>query len=58
MFGAWQDDKLIAFISCHQSPDVWTLDIMRSRSDIPSGTMHALAWFAIETAKNEGLTTF
>ncbi|WP_366513893.1 phosphatidylglycerol lysyltransferase domain-containing protein [Planktotalea sp.] len=34
------------------------MDIMRNCSNLPAGTMHALVWFAIERAKDKGLSTF
>lgn len=58
VFGAWQDDTLVAFISCHKSADIWVLDLIRARANLPSGTIHALVWHAIEAAKSDGCQRF
>lgn len=58
VFGAWQDGDLIAYISCHRGAEVWALDIMRHRRDVPNGTMHALVWRAIEQAQDSGCAQF
>ena len=58
VFGAWQNDRLIAFISCHKTSEAWTLDLMRSSADASDGTMHALVWAAIKAAKHQQCETF
>jgi phosphatidylglycerol lysyltransferase len=58
VFGASQNDRLIAFISCHKTSEAWTLDLMRSSADASDGTMHALVWAAIKAAKNQQCKTF
>lgn len=58
LFAAWQGDQLLAFISCHQSQGTWALDVLRSRPDVVSGTMHALVWFALQAAKTQGCRRF
>ena len=58
LIGAYSGEDLIAFVSCHQSADTWTLDLMRSHRDVPAGTMYALVWNAIENARKAGCETF
>ncbi|MGB7316536.1 MAG: phosphatidylglycerol lysyltransferase domain-containing protein [Planktotalea sp.] len=58
IFGAYNDGRLIAFITCHASSDAWALDLMRSDANVPSGTMHALVWHAIEAAKAQECASF
>lgn len=58
VFGAFQGGQLIAYITCHTSPSIWTLDLMRAQAKIPAGTMHALVWYAIETARKSGTVQF
>lgn len=58
VFGAFKDDDLVAFITCHQSPDAWTLDIMRSQGAVSGGTMYALVWKAIKTAQKQNCSKF
>ncbi len=53
VFGAFQNDHLVAFVSCHKGFETWTLDIMRNRANLPSGTMHALVWAAICEAREK-----
>ncbi len=45
----------IAFASFHQGPAQWTLDLMRHRMDVPSGTMHLLVQTAIDDAVRNGV---
>ena len=47
--------KLLAFVSFHVVSGEWALDLMRSRSNIPNGTMHALIHRAIEDAAHSGV---
>jgi phosphatidylglycerol lysyltransferase len=49
-FRAWQEDRIVAFMSFHASVDEWTLDIMRHFDDVPDGTMQALVRAAIAAA--------
>ncbi len=58
VIGAWQRGRLIAYISCHQGVDSWALDLLRAEPDVPSGTMHALVWYAAQMAKNDGYSNF
>lgn len=58
VFAAYKDGKIIAFISCHHGPNAWALDLMRAQAGIPNGTMHALVWYAITTARHETCQTF
>ncbi len=47
--------ELLAFVSFHVVSGEWTLDLMRSRTDIPNGTMHALVHRAIVDAAVAGV---
>jgi len=58
VFTAWQDKTMIAFITCHQSPECWTLDIMRSATNAPDGTMYALVHQALIAAKEQHCERF
>ncbi len=51
LFGAWQNGRLIGFITAHQSPERWTLDLMRCEPNAAQGTMYALVNHAIGAAK-------
>ncbi len=50
VFLAWQDTRLIGFVSFHTNAQEWCLDIMRTSADAPDGTMHSLIHQAIEKA--------
>jgi phosphatidylglycerol lysyltransferase len=52
VFCAWQDARLVGFVTFHRSRAEWCLDLMRACDDAPDGTMHALvhAAFAEATA--------
>ncbi|MEL6418827.1 MAG: phosphatidylglycerol lysyltransferase domain-containing protein [Pseudomonadota bacterium] len=52
------EDRVVAFITCHQSTQEWCLDLMRSTSDAPDGTMHALVDTAIKHADGAGAARF
>ncbi len=50
VFLAWQDDRLVAFITLHENRREWTLDLMRQDPQAPDGTMHLLLCAAINSA--------
>ena len=54
VFLAWHRGRLIAFLSLHDSPGEWTLDLLRSLPGSPDGTMHALLAAAIDAAREAG----
>lgn len=47
---AWQSGRLVAFASFHMGRTEWTLDLMRSGTRVPDGTMQALVAAAIAQA--------
>ena len=49
------ENRLVAFATFHCVQSEWTLDLMRSRDDMPNGTMHALVDAAIKDAKMIGV---
>ncbi|MGJ8627829.1 MAG: phosphatidylglycerol lysyltransferase domain-containing protein [Sulfitobacter sp.] len=51
VFLAYHQNRLVGFVSFHQTDHQWCLDLMRSTSDAPSGTMHALIVQALQHAK-------
>lgn len=55
VFLAWHRGRLIAFLSLHDSPGEWTLDLLRSLPGSPDGTMHALLAAAIDAAREAGI---
>ncbi|PRZ47173.1 phosphatidylglycerol lysyltransferase domain-containing protein [Tritonibacter scottomollicae] len=55
-FLAWQEERLIGFITFHRAADEWCLDLMRQLPGAPDGTCHALLRAAIETARDAGVT--
>lgn len=55
VFLATHQGRLIAFLTLHDSPDEWTLDLLRSRPDCPDGTMYALLAAAIDAARSAGI---
>ena len=55
VFLAFIDEQLIAFATFHTSQTNWTLDLIRSRSSVPDGTMHALIFAAVQEAKLAGV---
>ena len=57
VFLAFKQGHLLAFISLHHAAHEWCLDLMRSRSDCPDGTMHALVHEAILAARTSGIGT-
>ncbi|MGC1496091.1 MAG: phosphatidylglycerol lysyltransferase domain-containing protein [Sulfitobacter sp.] len=50
VFLAYQQRRLIGFVSFHQSNHQWCLDLVRSVSDVADGTMHALVMHAVRQA--------
>lgn len=60
IFEARQAGRTCAFISLWVSGDgsEWALDVMRTRSDVPSGTMHALVTEAALAARAAGARRF
>ena len=56
VFLAYLDEKLVAFASFHFTRDNWMLDLMRSRTDAPCGTMHGLVHAGIVAAGQAGAT--
>lgn len=50
VFMAWQGDELLAFVSFHIGRDGWLLDLVRHRTEMPDGTMHALILEALDAA--------
>ena len=55
VFLATHQGRLIAFLTLHDSPGEWTLDLLRSRPDCPDGTMYALLAAAIDAAASAGI---
>lgn len=56
VFAAYQNDRMIAFVTFHQTPSELCLDLMRHGHDCPDGTMHSLILSAINHAKSIGCT--
>ncbi|MFK7838213.1 MAG: phosphatidylglycerol lysyltransferase domain-containing protein [Sulfitobacter sp.] len=52
---AYQDNRLIAFVSFHVSADRLCLDLMRHGADVPDGTMHLLVQTALSDARTAGI---
>tara|TARA_R110002049_G_scaffold23545_6_gene83491 strand:- start:14848 stop:16731 length:1884 start_codon:yes stop_codon:yes gene_type:complete len=50
VFLAHQNDRLVAFVTFHSSRQEWCLDLMRSASDMPDGTNHAMILHALHDA--------
>lgn len=55
IFLGWQEGKIIAFASFHESAGEWCLDLMRITPGAPDGTGHSLVRAAIDHAKDEGI---
>ncbi|WP_425050696.1 GNAT family N-acetyltransferase [Psychromarinibacter sp. S121] len=53
---AYDGDRLVAFLTFHESHDEQTLDLVVHGADAPQGTMHLLVTRAIEAAAAEGCT--
>ena len=56
VFLAHREGSLLAFVSFHRGRSEWTLDLMRHRTDIPDGTMHALLIAAIAAARSSDIS--
>lgn len=56
VYVAWQGGRPLAFVSFHTGAQDWVLDLMRHRSDLPGGTMHALVQAAIDDAARAGVS--
>lgn len=55
VFLARHEGRVIAFVTLHDGPDEWTLDLLRSLPDCPDGTMYALLTAAIDAARAAGI---
>lgn len=55
IFGAYLENRLIAYASFVEAPGAMGLDLMRYGADTPSGVMHGLIHAAIEDARTRGL---
>lgn len=55
VFLACRDGQLLGFVSFHRGRSDWSLDLMRHRTEIPDGTMHALMTAAFDLARSEGV---
>lgn len=55
VFLASHNGQLLGFVSFHRGRSDWTLDLMRHRTDLPDGTMHALIVAGLEAARAEGV---
>lgn len=49
------DGQLLAFVTFHAAQGEWVLDLIRSRPNLPDGTLYLLINHAIEVARAEGL---
>ena len=58
VFRAYHQNQLITFVSFHHTNHQWCLDLMRSTSDAPSGTMHALTVQALQHPKAQKVHEF
>lgn len=55
LYGAWLNGELVAYISAVENAEAVSLDLMRHRSDLPQGVMHALIHTMIKDAARRGL---
>lgn len=55
VFVAEQDTQITAFVSFHVMDREWALDLMRHRTDLPDGTMHALVHAGLCAAQSSGV---
>ncbi|WP_037253671.1 phosphatidylglycerol lysyltransferase domain-containing protein [Roseobacter sp. SK209-2-6] len=55
VFLAWKHDRIIGFISLHETPQEWCLDLVRILPDAPDGTGHSLVRSAIAAAAEDGV---
>ncbi|MFY0619439.1 bifunctional lysylphosphatidylglycerol flippase/synthetase MprF [Shimia sp.] len=56
VFLAYQNARLVGFVSFHATKDEWCLDLMRVLPDAPDGTMHFLVQKAIQAALEADVT--
>lgn len=56
LYTAETGDRIIAFVTFHEGPQEWTLDLIRHAEDPPEGTVAALIAAAIEDARAAGLS--
>ncbi|TCL09353.1 phosphatidylglycerol lysyltransferase [Shimia isoporae] len=52
---AYENERLLGFVSFHATSKEWCLDLMRVLPDAPDGTMHLLVQTAIEAAAKAGV---
>lgn len=55
VYTAWCGPRVVAFASFHRAEREWCLDLMRSCSDMPDGTMHSLIHAALTDARALGV---
>jgi len=55
VFLAWDNEKLLGFLTLHQNPREQVLDLMRYGKDAPDGMMQMLLDFAIRDAADAGV---
>lgn len=55
VFLAWDQNRLLGFVTFHQRGADWTLDLVRHLPHIPDGTMHHLCATAIRAAHIAGI---
>ncbi len=51
-------NKMVAYITIMKSADKWSLDLIRTASNCPDGTVHALVCAAIERAADQNIPEF
>lgn len=55
LFVAVLNDHPVAFVTFHDGPEEWVLDLMRHLPGLPDGTMHLLIQTAISDAASAGI---
>lgn len=55
VFVARRNGRIIAFVSFHQNPKEWALDLMRQGENTPDGTMQGLITAALDMARAQGI---
>ncbi|MQY41292.1 DUF2156 domain-containing protein [Epibacterium sp. SM1969] len=55
VFIAWQESRIIGFVSFHLARDEWCLDLIRMGPDVPDGTGHIMIRAAIAAAAEAGV---
>ena len=50
LYVAYLQGRPVAFVTFHQGPTEWVLDLMRHHNNLPDGTMHLLIQTAIDDA--------